>query len=135
MAISSILGSGVYYHNNQAMKKLRKEKGVKMKLKELKIGIKVLGVLSIVLLFLVSGILLVYATEKPLPPNVRLTNAAWKAFNGGDYREAIKTAEKCIEEFGPSALTGKGGQEELEKNKTPLPPVGHGTRRYKKGDS
>lgn len=130
VAIAAILGSVAYIIRTiREWEKLRKEKGVKMELKELKKGIKVLAVLSIVLLFLGTGILLVYATTDPLPFNVKLTNAAWKAFNKGDYKEAIKKAEQCIEEFEPSALKE---QKELEKNNTPQPPKGKVSEDVKK---
>ncbi len=55
------------------------------------------------------------------PINVRMTTAAWKAFNDKKYEDAIKKAEECIDEFEPTALRQ---QKELEESKISLPPVG-----------
>lgn len=33
------------------------------------------------------------------PENVQLTNAAWDAYNRSDFEQAIKAADKCIDEF------------------------------------
>jgi len=55
------------------------------------------------------------------PLNVRLTNAAWRAFGAKDFNGAIKNAEECIDEFQPAALRE---QEQLEKDETPAFPVG-----------
>lgn len=85
------------------------------------VDIRIRIVLCIVFVSIGFAILGVNATTEPLPPNVRLTNAAWKAYDNGEYRQAIKKAEECIDEFQPSALRE---QKELERNNTVLPPVG-----------
>lgn len=119
-ATAAILGAIVFILKK--IEKLKKEKGVKMEAKELfKKLIKAIGALNIVLLILGGGILLVNATTEPLPLNVRLTTAAWNAFNKGEYREAIKKVEECIDNFEPSALRE---QRELERSNTQLPPIG-----------
>ena len=51
--------------------------------------------------------------------NAALTSAAWKAFNAGNYSEAIATAWKVIDEFGEVA--GRK-QADLEKRQAPTPP-------------
>ncbi len=53
--------------------------------------------------------------------NTDLTTKAWHAFNKKNYKEAIKWAEQCIEEFEPSAIRE---QKNLGKNNVPLPPIG-----------
>ncbi len=46
---------------------------------------------------------------------------AWKALSGEKYEEAIKYADKCIDEFAKAA---EREQEKLNKDKEPLPPTG-----------
>lgn len=58
-------------------------------------------------------------TQQPL--NVRLTTAAWSAFNKKDYRTAIEKAAKCINEFQGAA---NREQAELKGQGAPYPPVG-----------
>jgi len=53
--------------------------------------------------------------------NTVLTTQAWEAYNRRDYKAAIESADKCINEFLGSAMRE---QEELAAKKTPLPPVG-----------
>ncbi len=53
--------------------------------------------------------------------NTVLTNQAWEAYNRRDYKAAIESADKCINEFLGSAMRE---QEELVAKKTPLPLVG-----------
>lgn len=85
--------------------------------------------LIIFLIILGSGILILnYATE-PLPPNVRLTNEAWKAYDNKKYEQAIKKAEECIKEFERDAIPE---QKELEKSNAPLPPLGKVSEEEKK---
>jgi len=95
------------------------KRGTEMKHK--KMARPVTTALGIVLLAFGGGILLLQATTEPLPPNAKLTNGAWEAFNRQNYQEAISKAEQCIEQFGPSALRE---QRELERNNTPSPPEG-----------
>ncbi len=67
------------------------------------------------------GILVVCATKEPLPLNVKLTNAVWEAYNNGNFEQAIRKADECIDEFEPSALRE---QNDLERSNASLPPVG-----------
>lgn len=46
---------------------------------------------------------------------------AWKAFGNEEYQNAIKFADKCIDDFGKAA---DREQEKLNKEKEPLPPTG-----------
>jgi hypothetical protein len=46
---------------------------------------------------------------------------AWRAFNRGDYKGAIKFADECIENFGKVA---DRMQEKLSNDKESLPPTG-----------
>jgi tetratricopeptide (TPR) repeat protein len=69
------------------------------------------------------------SSQRPQPPNVRLTNAAWQAFNNGTFEEAIAAADRCISEFRDAA---DEQQAELTRSKTPLPPVGEVTDVEKK---
>ncbi len=47
--------------------------------------------------------------------------AAWKAFAGEKYEDAIEYADKCIDDF---AKTAEREQEKLNKDKEPVPPTG-----------
>ena len=83
-----------------------------------------------VFLILVSAaIFSVRATQPSLPLNAELTNAAWEAFNKGNYEQAISASQKCINEFKGSA---DREQKELESSKTPLPPKGRVSEVIKK---
>lgn len=53
--------------------------------------------------------------------NTVFTREAWEAYNRRDYKAAIESADKCINEFLGRATRE---QEELEAKKVPLPPVG-----------
>lgn len=53
--------------------------------------------------------------------NTVLTSQAWEAYNRGDYKAAIESADRCINEFLGRAMRE---QEELEAKNTPLPPIG-----------
>jgi tetratricopeptide (TPR) repeat protein len=53
--------------------------------------------------------------------NTVLTTQAWEAFNRRDYKAAIESADKCIDEFLGRAMRE---QEDLQAKNAPLPPVG-----------
>jgi hypothetical protein len=53
--------------------------------------------------------------------NVELTTKAWDQFNRGAFDEAIKAADKCIDEFQGQA---DREQDKLRKARVPLPPTG-----------
>ncbi len=53
--------------------------------------------------------------------NEVLTTQAWEAYNRRDYKTAIESADKCINEFLGRAMRV---QEELEAKKVPLPSIG-----------
>jgi tetratricopeptide (TPR) repeat protein len=72
-----------------------------------------------------------YPESESQPPNVRLTTAAWEFYNAEKYDEAIKSAEKCIDDFQASAWVE---QEALEKSKAPMPPVGKVGEEVSQGD-
>ncbi len=56
-----------------------------------------------------------------LPPNVRLTNLAWDAFNKGAHERAIKHAQECVDDFRGGA---ERRQRQLEDGNAPPPPTG-----------
>jgi hypothetical protein len=56
-----------------------------------------------------------------MPLNVRLTTAAWDAYNKKDYRAAIAKTQECIQEFQGSA---NREQAELKGQSAPVPPTG-----------
>lgn len=58
------------------------------------------------------------ASEGPKALNEVTTAAAWDAFNKDKFDEAIKAADKCIDEFLPTA---KRMEEDLEKKKENIP--------------
>lgn len=58
-------------------------------------------------------------TQQPL--NVKLTTAAWTAFNKKDYRAAIEKATECVNEFQGAA---NREQAELKGQGAPQPPEG-----------
>jgi tetratricopeptide (TPR) repeat protein len=60
-------------------------------------------------------------TQNRTPLNSQLTSQAWQSLNKGDYRRAIESARKCIDEFRDGA---NRAQAQLEKEHAPLPPVG-----------
>lgn len=76
-----------------------------------------------------SNIFTARGTQTPLPLNAELTNAAWEAFNKGNFEEAISSAQKCIAEFKGSA---DREQKELESAKAPLPQKGSVPEEIKK---
>ena len=55
------------------------------------------------------------------PLNVELTTRAWDQFNRGAFEDAIKAADRCIDEFKGQA---DREQDKLTKAKVPLPRTG-----------
>lgn len=62
-----------------------------------------------------------FSESEAQPPNVRLTSATWEAYNAEKYDEAIQSAEKCLDDFQPSASKE---QQALEESKALMPPLG-----------
>jgi len=56
--------------------------------------------------------------SKSQPLNEKLTSAAWQSFSKGQFNEAIKKAEECIDEFDAAAMRL---QRELEKSNLIVP--------------
>jgi tetratricopeptide (TPR) repeat protein len=91
---------------------------------------KIYSIISALILIFVSAVIFsVRATQTPLALNAELTEAAWDAYNKGNYEQAISTAQKCINEFKGSA---DREQNELASSKTPLPPKGSVSEEVKK---
>src|ERR1019366_4330739 len=84
------------------------------------------GTILLVAAVATFGVRYMIAQNEPL--NVRLTREAWDGFNGRKWSQAISKADECVLEFGPQA---DGLQAQLEKAKSPLPPVGAVTEAQK----
>lgn len=78
------------------------------------------SIVFIIMLLMISGNCLAQKDSK-LPPNVLITNAAWTEFNGERYEQAISNAEKCIDDFLPTAE--RQHRELIDKGEA-LPPEG-----------
>jgi tetratricopeptide (TPR) repeat protein len=86
-------------------------------------SIGVVGIVGVILLAISSRCATAQKEMQTAPPAKRPlheteTAAAWDAFKGGQYQEAITHAEKCLEEFAPAASRQ---QTELEKNHASVP--------------
>jgi hypothetical protein len=73
------------------------------------------------LLSLFTGLLVTNSNSQDFPLNVRLTIAAWEAYNNKNFKVAIAKSVECINEFGPSAINEEIN---LENNNIPIPPEG-----------
>jgi len=71
-------------------------------------------VLAISIIIPIFSIGLVWGEEECL-------KEAWTAYNKEDYKNAMKSSEKCIDEFGKQA---ERKQAQLEAEKIPAPPTG-----------
>jgi hypothetical protein len=77
--------------------------------------------ISVIVIVMSSLVLATTLFTQESPLNVRLTTAAWIAFNNSDFKTAIIKADTCIDEFEPLAIKE---QQELQTANTPLPPKG-----------
>lgn len=96
---------------------------------------KWLQILFILLLTIPIALLVARAAE-PIPPNVRMMNDVWKAFNNAEqskdkesYLKAIKAAEKLIKKFEPGA---KHKQKMLLEEKVEIQKPGNRSQEKKK---
>jgi hypothetical protein len=67
--------------------------------------------------------------EAEVPRDVELMTAAWDAFNGHQYEDAMAKADRCASRFKSDA---EQTQSDLERKKAKQPPKGKATEEQKK---